>query len=192
MDILQEIKVIRNKFKQLKLDPDEIMVTDPNDPQRTKKQLTLLLNWVQAYKIYKNRKKMEEMGYSFPPVWPDCDPESDWLKFENWLNHISTTFKITEAIIPEKLRAEWSDKEYKKQLKITRDFLEKHNIVFDLDDEIPAKQVYKALEKMYGDEEFEKVAEGTTIHLNFCNMYCDECFQRKWCDIPDLYAPEDE
>ena len=186
MNTQEKILFLKNKFRALRLNPDDVLNTGPIDPERQLALLLTLWRWVDIYKTLGSREKMEERGMIFAPIYPGMDPDVDWTTFERWASRQTLTFNIAEAFVPKKFRKEWSTADYKKELKKTLEYIASYNLVLEVSDEVPANLVYQAFEKMHSNTEFEFTPEGSSIHIGLCDNYnCDNCFQKKWCSLKD-------
>ncbi len=186
MNTLEKILFLRNKFGALKLNPDDVLKTGPINHERQLGLFQNLWRWVDTYRNLGSREKLEERGMIFPPIYPGIDPECDWTTFERWVTLQPLTFKIDEAFVPKRFRADWSAADYKSELKKTLAFIDSYNLVLEFSNKIPAELVYEAFEKMHSHAEFEFIPEGSTNHIDLCDNYnCENCFQKKWCDLKD-------
>ena len=85
IDLLLENQSLKFEFAIRDLDLTQVFHAIPDDLERENKILYHLLDWVQKYSEYGDRRRMEIEGYHFPPIDPDISPENDWYRFEQWL-----------------------------------------------------------------------------------------------------------
>jgi hypothetical protein len=58
-----------------------------------------LLDWVEKYTEYRDRKRLEAEGYHFPPIDPDISPEEDWYRFKEWIHGHPLRSKLKEQLL---------------------------------------------------------------------------------------------
>lgn len=86
INLVLENQTLKNEFVIRNLNLDEVFYSTREDLNRENRCLRTLLDWVDKYKEYGSREKMEEHGYLFPPIDPGISPENDWFLFKRWLN----------------------------------------------------------------------------------------------------------
>jgi hypothetical protein len=125
--------------------------------------------------------------FLFPPIFPGLSPDSDWFRFELWMQGLPTKKTLAELLAPtfdvqplDSLREEEVEPALDKLLKAM------HSIGFDvsLNGDIPLRLIYGYLMEELG-ETFELDRGGFWV-LNGCSGYCPSCFQRPWCDIGQI------
>lgn len=184
----REDERVRAAFAALGLDPEAVCPAGPGSAG----QRRALLAWARAWRDCPDRSALEKRGYHYPPVEPDIDPETDWLRFERWMrgeplawNYVKEFGPLAELADDAALRAE---------LDRVLQRLEERGIVLDLMDDVPARLVYDYLRRELAETEFEVTGPGTRQHMG-CSDECDRCFQRAWCDLAmddDLEDDEEE
>jgi hypothetical protein len=71
--------------------------------------------------------------------------------------------------------------------------LEDHGICLDLVGKVPDRMVYDhLLQEALNDEIPLELPEGFHYHMDGCDGYCPECFQRPYCETGKDPWPEDE
>jgi hypothetical protein len=71
--------------------------------------------------------------------------------------------------------------------------LEDHGICLDLIGKVPDSVIYKfILQDALNDEIPLELPEGFRCHIDGCDGYCPECFQRPYCETGKDPWPEDE
>lgn len=182
----QKNLALKQAFRALDLDLNEVMEFTPYDLDLENARLESLLAFVEEYQKYGSQEVMEAVkgGFLFPPIHPGISPDCDWFRFELWMQHLPTKKTLAEQlpstfelVQPDSLRDEELESALDKLLAAM------HSIGFSLtlNDDIPPRLVYGYLMEELG-ETFELDAQGGWF-LNGCNGYCPGCFQRPWCDI---------
>ena len=179
--LVQENERIKQRFAELGLELDDVWYPTPDDPARENRTLNLLLRWVRAYRQTPGRSDMERRGYHFPPVSPDCDPDSDWIRFERWMKHEPVTWQAEELVGRLRPADQLTDEEVGAALERVEGILAERGVVVDLCRGIPDRLVYEYLRESLAGSEFEFMGPATTCHLDGCTGYCPDCFQRPWC-----------
>ena len=189
----QENEALKQEFKRLGLVPSELVEDDPTDLARTNRMLQQLLEWVRAYRETPDRDALARRGFQFPPVEPDCDPDTDWIQFERWINGDPTSWDASrEVLTPEELE-QMSDEEVEDAFDRLCDFLAARSVVVDFAGEIPARLAYQEVASSLAEQPIEFMGPGTTMHLDACSGCCPECVRRPWCEIGGESSwPEDE
>ncbi len=185
IDIVLENQALKAEFQLRNLDLYQIWQPTPDDLERENAELRDLLDWVDQYHRCKgNRKKMEAMGYLFPPISFDIEPDSDWLRFERWLAGKRIRGKLREFLpkrfiitAPENLQ----DNEIEEALERLIEELAKRHFAVDFGDDMPPRLVYEALLETLEDE-FDLIANGCW-HLDCCTGRCPACVRRPWCEV---------
>ncbi len=192
-NINHENQALRQEFKLRGLNPAEVFSGDTEDVERENRVLRSLLEWVDAYREYPDRKQLAEQGYEFPPVEPDCDPDTDWLRFERWITGKPVSWDVSREILTEKELAELTDEEVSAALKELCDFLEARSVIVEFESDIPARLVYRQVASFLAEEPVPFMGSATTMHLDGCSGYCPGCVSRPWCESGNESRwPEDE
>jgi len=190
MNLINENQIIRREFEQLGLDPEEICRTEGADPQQQSRVLRSLLHWVHAYRSCPDRAKLAEQGYEFPPVFPCMDPDTDWLLFERWMQGKPLRWRYEQTFGPLHPPDLLTDCQAEAELAKVVALLATRNVQFDVDRRAPARGAYAYLCRALAHTEFDFLPPNATWHLTACDGDCEDCFQRRYCDV--LEAPEDE
>lgn len=177
----------KQAFKDLGLNLAEVFTFTPMDLDLENRRLKNLLTFVKKYQQYGSQEVMEleEGDYCFPPISPGISPESDWYRFELWLQgepirktiseQLPKTFKIKNP-------AEIPEAEIEAELEKLLDAVEQAGYGISLNEGIPARLVYKAVMEWIG-EEFELSGPGGGgWFFDGCSGYCPGCMQRPWCE----------
>ena len=176
---------LKQEFKLLGLDLTEVMEFSPFNLDSENQRLENLLDFVHRYRKCGSQKTMEliEGDFVFPPIFPGISPDSDWYRFELWLQGLPTRM-ILSAQLPKtfvlKKPQDLTDEEIGTALEELEEALEEAGYGVSLNGGIPARLVYEYLVESLG-ETFE-LDNGGGWHLDGCSGYCPDCFQRPWCD----------
>ena len=194
IDVILENQSLKTEFKIRNLDLSQVWAESPDDPELENRQLHALLDWVIKYRECGSREKMEAQGYLFPPISFDIDPDSDWLRFELWLQGKPTRKKVKDQLKHQyvaKNPADLSEDELMAELEKLVDLLAEIHFSVDYKDDVPDRLAYENLLGVL-KEEFDLLDEGWW-HVDGCSGYCPDCFQRPWCDFGIQSCwPEDE
>lgn len=194
IDTLLENNSLKKEFEIRNLDLSQIFTLTPENLEYENEKLNYLLEWVQKYEGCRNRKKMENEGYEFPPIDFGISPDNDWYIFEKWINGLPIR-KSTKEFLSQGFNLinpdDLTDDEIESELKKLMGKFEDSEISIALNGEIPARLVYNYLIETM-NEEFEMLLEGSWT-LDGCSGYCPGCFQRPWCKTGcELSWDEDE
>lgn len=187
---------LKQAFKQLGLDLNEVMEFSPFDLDSENLRLENLLDFVQRYHKYGSQQVMEliEGGYVFPPIFPGLSPENDWYRFELWLQGLPTRTTMIEQLPKSfvlKRSEELTEDEIGPVLEDLALILANIGYGISLNDDIPPRLVYENLLEHLG-EDFEFDPGGGWC-FDGCTGYCPDCFQRPWCEVGSSSCwPEDE
>ena len=183
IDTYLENHSLKSEFKIRNLDLDQIWQPTPDDLELENQQLRHLLDWVEKYEESRDRKKMEQQGYLYPPLSFDIDPDSDWLRFERWMAGKSIRGKLRN-FLPKNVKVrnadDLTDDEVMVELEKLIEALAKLHFSVDLKDDLPPRLIYEDVMDMLEDE-FDLVVGGWW-HLDGCTGYCPDCLQRPWCE----------
>ena len=193
IDLELENRSLRRQFMQMGLDSRKVCPSLIGETGRENHLLNRLLDWVVSYKKTRSRGQMEINGYEFPPIKPECDPDTDWLLFENWVNGKPLTFSLGD--ISEFFRFKdldkVSDKDVNSELDLIYELLEKRSIHITLQDNLPPKLEYEYLRDELKDDEYQYLAPGTIVNITGCTGYCPGCAQRPWCEQGQYKTDDD-
>ncbi len=186
IDVLLENQSLKFEFSRLNLDLSFVFYTTPDNLERENRCLRNLLDWVQKYNQYGDRKIMELMGYHLPPIDPDISPNDDWYRFERWVQGIPLRQKLKNQLPPydlykPKAPDHLTDEEIIIELQKLTNYLVDIRVTVEFQENIPPRLVYHHLLDCL-EEEFDTIGEGFW-HLDGCTGYCPGCFQRPWCEI---------
>lgn len=184
-DLAAGNRELRFTMRAQGLEPDELQPPIPGDPQAENHLLRDLLRWVNAYRETPDRNLLEEKGLFYPPVDPDFDLDSDWLRFERWMQgkSLAWTFSTEFGAIPDS--EAMTDKEVERHLASLEETLATRQVILELPPEIPSRVVYDYLRRYLAEASFDVVAENTVTHITGCEGDCESCFMQRWCDIAD-------
>lgn len=194
IDHVLEAQGLRRDFEMRGLDLTPVWQPTPYDPALECRQLRSLLRWVEAYKRLGNREQMEAEGYDFPPIEPDCDPETDWLRFELWMKGklgvrtVAEMLDITHPLLPpDQMTAE------QKKDAITELIPALAALQIDLyvKEGMPAELIYDDIWEQL-NESYMPMCPDTTWHWDGCSGCCPVCVSRPWCESGFSLWPEDQ
>ena len=84
-----------------------------------------------------------------------------------------------------------SEEELEKQYTRLEQILNDHNIVIDLQPDLPIRVAYKYLTEEALPREYTFV-KGMTLHLDGCDGYCPDCFQFDYCKFKYEFWSKEE
>ncbi|HRI60613.1 MAG TPA: hypothetical protein PK228_12840 [Saprospiraceae bacterium] len=176
---------LKQEFKLLGLDLAEVMEFSPFDLDLENRRLDSLLDFVHRFSKYGSQQAMEaiEGTFLFPPIFPGIDPDSDWYRFELWMQGQPTRMTLAEQLPKTfvlKKPEELTDEEIVAALEQLEEAMFEAGYGISLNEGIPPRLVYEYLVESLG-ETFE-LGPGGGWHLDGCTGYCPDCFQRPWCD----------
>lgn len=186
---------LKQAFLDKNLDYAQILEPSFDDLEQENERLENLLEWVEKYAECQDRETMETLGFTYPPVYPDFDPDSDWLRFELWVNGKNTQFRLRDKF-PQNYHFKKPDDiddedELIEELKAFLEVFALFDVSADYVDRLPHRVAY---EMVFGelDEVFD-ILGGGIWHLDGCSGFCPDCIQRPWCEIGwTLCFEEDE
>lgn len=154
----------------------------PYDHELENRQLSCLLDWVRAYRVWPSRSQMERRGYDYPPVEPDLDPDTDWLRFEKWMRRepVSWNFVSEFGAILDPVEA--TDDQVRAELERVTELLRTRSVLVAWQNGVPERLVLTFLRDTLAKTDFDIIGEGSRWHLDGCDGFCPGCFQRPWCD----------
>lgn len=183
IDVLLENQALKKQFEMLGLDLSQVFLPVPDDLARENRVLLDLMDWAQQYNECGDRKKMESMGYDFPPIGIGFGPDNDWFIFEQWMKGKTVRGKVRERL-PDRFRPkpskELTDAQIEPELNKLSRHLARMNISVCFNEGVPPRLAYEALLEDL-EEEVETIQYGTFV-FDGCTGYCPGCFQRPWCE----------
>ena len=169
------------EFERRGLDPGPVCIPLPNDLARHNAMLRDLLAWVDAYRRCPDREKLQKGGYTFPPVEPDCDPDTDWVRFERWVTGRPTDWNLGNEMLTTEELAEMSEDEVTTAFETLCDFLESRGVVVDFADKLPPRLAYQEVAASLAEDPVPFMGPLSSVHLDACTGYCPGCVRRPWC-----------
>lgn len=191
LDQAAENRRLMDLFAEMQLKPSEVSPVGDGPMEQENRRLRHLLDWARMYRRHRSRSALARLGYRFPPVEPGCDPDSDWIRFERWVQGrpLTWSLKAEARSLPEP--AALDDAQL---IRVYADLLRQlasRNVVVDIPPEVPIRQVYGYLRDELARTDFEFAGPDTAIHLTGCAGSCEECFQRPWCEVSEMLSEED-
>ena len=187
----REHEGLKGESERLGLDPAQASRPCPDEsPESRNDRLRSLLAWALAYRSCPDRARLERQGYLFPPVEPDIDPDTDWLRFERWMKGLPVTWDApTEfgGMTPPELL---SDVEIERELNAVEKRLAEHRVLLDFMQGVPRRAIYAYLAETLPEIELEILAPGSACVISGCDGWCPDCFQRRWCELSEEFADE--
>ena len=178
----REHAALKRAFQTLGLNPAS--VAEPaEDMEDENGQLEALLRWALAYRACPDRKKLEKRGFLFPPVEPDRDPDTDWVRFERWMRGQPTVWDYASEFGPLKRPEELNDEDIEKEMNRVVKNLAERKVQVEFQERVPARLSYSYLKKELDRQPFEFLAPGAFICIDGCGGSCPDCFQRPWCEF---------
>ncbi len=100
IQVYQQNLSLKKEFDTLGLDLEEVFESTPLDLDLENLRLQSLLDFVKKYQECGSRETMEIIGgdFCFPPIFPGISPDSDWYRFELWLQGEATRKTIAEQM----------------------------------------------------------------------------------------------
>lgn len=188
-----EAPALRRSLEELGLDVDAVLPDDTANAALTAHRLTMLVDWVRAYATCPDRAELRRRGYVYPPIHPGYDPESDWLRFERWVQGKPLAWRYESEHGPLPPPDELPDEALRDRLREVLDHLAARSVVVELRPGVPARRVYEYLRTELRRRPFEFLAPASFTVVTGCTGYCPGCFQRSWCEMGhEEEWPEDE
>lgn len=111
-------------------------------------------------------------------------PESDWLRFERWLQGEplwqKLADKVSEIAAPFRAPEHIPEHEIEDESKRLYHAIEEAGICIGLREEMPPRLLYTYLYREL-DDAFD-LFDGSW-HIDGCSGYCPGCIQRPWCEV---------
>jgi hypothetical protein len=188
----------KQEFDLLGLDLNEVFEFTPLNLDMENRRLESLLDFVKKYQQYGSQETMEliEGSFCFPPIFPGISPESDWYRFELWMRGEPTRKTIAEQMPADftvKNPDDIPEEEMEAELEKLREAMALAGYAIGLNDEVPARLIYRYLLEWIGEiKELDGPFGGGWVY-DGCDGYCPGCFQRPWCESgQELCWTEDE
>ena len=186
---------LKLEFTRLELDITEVMEFTPLDLDLENRRLHNLLDFVKQYQQCGGREAMQAItgGFLFPPIFPGISPDSDWYRFENWMQGKPVRGRLSEQL-PETLTLrkpeEIEEHEIEAALESLESALDQAGFGLSLNEGIPGRLMYAFLYESLGET---VELDGGGWFFDGCSGYCPGCFQRPWCSSGTSSCwPEDE
>ena len=196
MQVLETVedqnRQLKARFEEQGLRLAEVFAPTIGDAEVENKLLRELMGWVEAYRGCPDRRSLEAEGYLFPPIEPDCDPDTDWFRFERWMAGQPLQWSFVAEFGELKPLEELSHEGIGAELARLTDLLERRGVCLELQETVPTRVAYQWLCKELRQTQFEYLPRGAQIHLTGCTGYCPDCIQRPWCDVMDDTDPWDQ
>ena len=183
---------LQQEFVRLGLDLRQVWHSTPEEPAVEVSQLRSLLDWVQAYRNGMDRMQMVAQGFISPPIFPEFDEDSDWVRFERWMEGDCLTWtyadEFGELPDPDNL----DDRQLWATFVSVRTQLATRRVWIDIMGNVPPRMLYELVRSELRGRVFWHTAPGTVNRIG-CSTYCPGCVQRPWCAMGRLESwPEDE
>ncbi|MCB1069671.1 MAG: hypothetical protein KDL31_04900 [Kiritimatiellae bacterium] len=179
-----QVEKLIGEFARAGLDVNQVWWPSGNTEQDLR-CLRALEQWVAAYWALESRKEMEAHGYEFPPVQPDIDPDTDWLRFERWLKREPLNWDLKEEAGQSRLSDCLSDDAVARNWDYFLSRLEEQSVSVDYPEEAPLRIRHDELIRMLRETEFEITGSETTTHITGCEGDCESCAFCTWCDLAE-------
>ncbi|NQT91500.1 MAG: hypothetical protein HQ559_01975 [Lentisphaerae bacterium] len=173
---------IRRAFNKHGVDLDEVWAPMSDDTELENRQLAHLLDWLMTYREHPHRAQMEAMGYVFPPVEPDIDPDTDWIRFERWAKGAPLQWSVHEEYGPIREASAMSDGQLEEEFERLVSFLADRRVDLSLEEDVPTRVKYMHVKRMLENASFDHMEAGSCCVVG-CGCYCPDCLQRPWCDL---------
>ena len=192
-DLVEDNRLLRREFEEQGLSVDEVGQPGEGNPDAENGWLRELYRWVCAYRACPNRGELEKDGFLYPPIEPDIDPDTDWIRFERWIAGEPIWWNFVADFGALKAVEELTDEQIERELAGITECLAERGVVVELQEAVPARVAYGYLKKELEDSEFEFMGPGASCHLTGCTGYCPGCVQRPWCEMgQEMEWSEDE
>jgi len=182
---LQKNLSLRRIFSNRGLELEAVMEFTPHDLDLENRRLQSLAEFIIQYDRYGSKEAMEAIKgtWVFPPIFPSISPESDWLRFDLWLQGEPVMKKLAEMLsdmtAPFRAPEDIPDNEIEAESeRLVRAIEEEARIGVSLKEELPPRLLYAYLYETL-NEDFH-VDDGGW-HIDGCSGYCPGCIQRPWC-----------
>jgi len=164
---------LRRAFRTQGVDLEEVWAPMSDDTELENRQLAHLLDWLMTYRAHPDRAEMEAMGFEFPPVEPDIDPDTDWMRFERWVRGAPLQWNFRDEYGPMREASAMSDDQLEEELGQLISFLEDRRVDVSLEETVPARVKYMHLRRILEDTSFDHTAPGSFCVIG-CNSYCPD------------------
>jgi len=175
-------RALKERFTRRGLDLSAVWQPTPEDLELENRVLERLWAWVVAYTLCPDREQMELIGFDYPPVEPDSDPDDDWLRFERWMRHEPVDWNFETDFGALKPLEGLSEADITAELDRIEEQLASRGVMLDFGEQTPDRAIYAHLLRELRESRFEYMATGTNCVLTGCTGWCEECFRRPWCE----------
>lgn len=176
-------EAVRSIFRQMKLDPADVLEHMSHDSERENRCLRALLRWATAYRRQGSRQAMEKNGFLFPPVQPGIDQDTDWLQFENWMAGKTTAWRYADEFTDPPDPAGLPDDAVAREYALMVQHLATRRVLVQLPEEVPVRMRYEYLRHEVLSDPFDRPVGATTTTITGCGGDCESCFQARWCEM---------
>jgi hypothetical protein len=185
IDVYIENQTLKKIFTKMGLDLEPVFEFSPYDLDLENRRMRHLLSFIKKYYDCGSRDLMEQIvgRFVFPPIFPGIDPDSDWFRFEKWLNGEPVRKKLKDILKKKftyKSKSALTGQELKKEVRNLIAALDEIGFGFGLNQDIPDRIVYEYIWETL--EEEQDLDDGGGWFIDGCSGYCPGCFQRPWCD----------
>ncbi len=186
-------RALRRWFEKHGLPLDVIWTPIGECVELENRQLENLQRWVLMYERFEDRKALEERGYRYPPIEPDFDLDTDWVRFERWMHGEPLNWSYIDEFREHPSSEGLTDDQMRRELDEIIENLAGRSVIVSLHDGVPLPLQYAYLKSVVDEEEFEVGPPHAFTVLDGCSGYCPQCFQRPWCEAGNEPGwPEDE
>jgi hypothetical protein len=181
---LQKNLDLKRLFENRGLDLAAVMEFTPHDLDLENRRLLSLAQFVYEYDRYGSREAMEVIkgDFQYPPIFPGISPDSDWYRFELWLQGEAIAKALGDMLTdqqPFRKPVEIGEDEIEAELKRLMSAINSAKISIGLQEGLPPRLLYGYLYETLGDT--FNVDDGGWF-IDGCSGYCPGCIQRPWCN----------
>ena len=189
-NVTRETEELKRQLQARGLNIDAVWELPGGETEHVRTVVANIVRWADAYARWPSRAEMQKRGFLYPPVSPDCDPDSDWVRFERWMRHEPLTWNFRREFGPLRFPSEMNDAEIEAEVDRIEGLLAQRGVVVDIPETVPARSLYAYLLEELTNTDFEFLGPATQCHLTGCTGDCEGCFQRPWCEAAEELAQE--